>query len=76
MGGIRTNTERINKHIHGVALALSEQQQAMDELGQRLEVVVGMSDTHHHTIETTAHAASQLTANAHALAEAVAHFKT
>ena len=76
MGGIRTNTERINEHIHGVALALSEQQQAMGELGQRLEVVVGMSDTHHHTIETTAHAASQLTANAHALAEAVAHFKT
>ena len=30
-----------------------------------------MSDTHHHAIESTASAASQLTANAHSLAEAV-----
>ena len=46
----------------------------MAELGQRLEVIVSMSDTHHHAIESTASAASQLTANAHSLAEAVGHF--
>ena len=45
------------------------------ELGQRLEVIVSMSDTHHHAIESTASAASQLTANAHSLAEAVGHFR-
>ena len=75
IGGIRHNAEQINQHIHGVALALREQRHAMAELGQRLEVIVSMSDTHHHAIETTASAASQLTANAHSLAEAVGHFR-
>jgi methyl-accepting chemotaxis protein len=75
IGHIRQNTEQINQHIHGVALALREQEHAMAELGQRLEVIVSMSDTHHHAIESTASAASQLTANAHSLAEAVGHFR-
>ena len=75
IGGIRHNTEQINQHIHHVALALREQRHAMGELGQRLDVIVSMSDTHHHTIETTASAATQLTANAHALAETVGHFR-
>ncbi|WP_280954834.1 methyl-accepting chemotaxis protein [Paludibacterium denitrificans] len=76
ISGIRENTDRITQHIQGVVQALQEQQHAMRDMAQGIEVVANMTEANQSTVDSTASAADQLKGHAHELAEAVSLFKT
>ena len=75
ISGIRDNTGRIAEHIDGITLSLTEQQQAMRDIAQRIEVVASMTEANQQTVDATASAADQLAQSAHGLNFAVSAFR-
>jgi methyl-accepting chemotaxis protein len=75
ISGIRQNTDQIAQHIQGISLALHEQQSAMTDMAQRIEVVASMTEANQATVEASAAASDQLNSHAKALHAAVGVFR-
>ncbi|KJV29897.1 chemotaxis protein [Aquitalea magnusonii] len=75
ISGIRQNTDQIAQHIQGISLALHEQQTAMTDMAQRIEVVANMTEANQATVEASAAASDQLSSHAKALHAAVGVFR-
>jgi methyl-accepting chemotaxis protein len=75
ISGIRQNTDQIAQHIQGISLALHEQQSAMGDMAQRIEVVASMTESNQATVEASAAASDQLNSHAKALHAAVGVFR-
>ena len=73
--GIRRNTDQIVEHIEGVSLALSEQQAAMRDMAQKIEVIASMTEANQATVDASAAAADQMDSHAEALNGAVSVFR-
>ncbi|WP_174873525.1 methyl-accepting chemotaxis protein [Vogesella oryzae] len=75
IGGIRDNARRISSHIEAVALALHEQQLAVQDIAQRAEVISAMTESNQGSVDATASSSQQLSSHADSLHEAVAVFR-
>ncbi|WP_287880319.1 methyl-accepting chemotaxis protein [Aquitalea sp.] len=75
ISGIRQNTDQIAQHIQGISLALHEQQSAMSDMAQRIEVVASMTESNQATVESSAAASDQLNSHAKALNAAIGVFR-
>jgi methyl-accepting chemotaxis protein len=75
ISGIRQNTDQIAQHIQGISMALHEQQSAMGDMAQRIEVVASMTESNQATVEASAAASDQLNSHAKALNAAVGVFR-
>ncbi|PXX49939.1 methyl-accepting chemotaxis protein [Aquitalea magnusonii] len=76
ISGIRQNTDQIVEHIQGISLALREQQSAMGDMAQRIEVIASMTEANQVTVEASASASDQLNSHAKALNAAVSVFRS
>ncbi|MBV8679002.1 MAG: methyl-accepting chemotaxis protein [Aquitalea sp.] len=76
ISGIRQNTDQIVEHIQGISLALREQQTAMGDMAQRIEVIASMTEANQVTVEATASASDQLNSHAKALNAAIGVFRS
>jgi methyl-accepting chemotaxis protein len=76
ISGIRQNTDQIVEHIRGISLALHEQQNAMGDMAQRIEIIANMTESNQATVEASAAASDQLNSHAKALNAAVSVFRS
>jgi len=76
ISSIRQNTDQIVGHIQGISLALREQQSAMGDMAQRIEVIANMTESNQSTVEASAAASDQLNSHAKALQAAVGIFRS
>ncbi|MDH2433488.1 methyl-accepting chemotaxis protein [Pokkaliibacter sp. MBI-7] len=75
IGGIRDNTVHINQHVQGIVVALQQQQAAMGDMTQRIELIATMTGSNQDAVDKTVTASGDLRDHARELSDAVSIFK-
>ncbi|PXF30692.1 hypothetical protein WH50_13940 [Pokkaliibacter plantistimulans] len=75
IGGIRDNTVQINQHVQGIVVALQQQQAAMGDMTQRIEMIATMTGSNQDAVDKTVSASADLKDHARELGDAVSIFK-